>query len=198
MQIALFHNLPSGGAKRAVFEWVRRLTERHSVDVFSLSTADHAFCDIRPFSRTDTIHDFAPRKLFASPFGRLNQFQRWRDLNDLENLHHQMADQINAGHYDVLFAHPDIFTLIPFLLSAVRIPTVYYLHEPFGPSFVRHSDVPIASANGWQRKLDRFDPLIRLYQDRLGRMRERSVRRTGLLLSNSEFTREHIQNGYGG
>lgn len=197
MRIAIFHNLPSGGAKRAVYEWTSRLAERNKIDVYTLNTADHTFCDIQPFSETYEVLDFAPRKLLDSPFGRLNQFLRWRDLLDLERLNRKIAEKINAGGYDVLFAHPDIVTLIPSLLSYVTIPSVYYLHEPFGPSFVRSIHGNSSAGGNWRGKLDRIDPLIGLYQNRLGNMRERSVRKTKQLLSNSEFTRKHIQMGYG-
>ena len=81
-------------------------------------------------------------KIFNSPFGRLNQLQRWRDLNDLDRLHKRIARQINSADYDLLFAHPEIFTLIPRLINYIDIPVVYYLHEPFGPGFVRQSGEP--------------------------------------------------------
>ena len=76
MKIALFHNLPSGGAKRAVYEWIKRLSQKHKIDVFSLSTADHNFLDLRSLVTNHKIYQFQPSRLFGSPFGRINQFQR--------------------------------------------------------------------------------------------------------------------------
>ena len=84
MRIALFHNTPSGGAKRAIYEWTRRLAANHLVDVYTLSSADHDFCDIRPFVEQHYIFEFQPRGLFGSPWGRLNQLQRWRDLGTFD------------------------------------------------------------------------------------------------------------------
>ena len=160
--------------------------------MYTLSTADHDFCDLRPFVRDYFVYDFTSRELFDSPWGRLNQFQRWRDLRDLDKLHYKIAVQVNAKDYDVLFAHPDIFTLIPRLLVYVKIPTLYYLHEPFGPNFVR----PQIGGGGWREKVDRFDPLIGLYQRELGKMRAQSVQSTNQLVANSEFTQEVIQKTY--
>ena len=34
MKIAVFHNLPSGGAKRALYGNIKYLTKDHEVDVF--------------------------------------------------------------------------------------------------------------------------------------------------------------------
>jgi len=96
MRIALFHNLPSGGAKRAVYEWTRRLASDHFIDVYSLSTADHSFCDIRPLVNNNYIFGFEPNKLLKSPFGRLNQFQRWRDLGELTRIGKNIAQAINS------------------------------------------------------------------------------------------------------
>jgi glycosyltransferase involved in cell wall biosynthesis len=196
MKIAVFHNLPSGGAKRALYEWTKRLADSHQIDVFTLSTSDHDFCDIRPIVQNHHVYKFVPRKLFGSPLGRLNQLQRWRDLNDLNRLHQDIARQINSGNYDLLFAHPDTFTLIPQLLRYIDIPTVYYLHEPFGPGFVRQFGEAKVNGKSWRKKLDRLDPLIWLYHGRLKNVRNLSIQKPDLLLSNSEFTREVIHKVY--
>jgi len=197
MKIAVFHNIPSGGAKRALSEWVRCLADEHTLDVYSLSTADHAFCDIRPFASGHHVFEFIPRGLFKSPLGRLNQFQRWRDLADLEHLNRQIAGQINRGRYDVLFANTCMFTFIPALLQYVELPSIYYLHEPFGASFCRNFERPYLKMNGWWETLNNLDPLIGLYQRRLASIQRQSVHKTTRLLSNSRFTAERIQEEFG-
>jgi hypothetical protein len=135
MHIALFHNLRSGGAKRAIFEWARHLADNHIIDVYTLSDADHAFCDIRPYAHQHHLFNYAPRKLFSSPWGRLNQFQRWRDLSRLTTIGKQIAQEIDKAEYDVVFAHTCWYTHAPAFLQFVQTPVVYYLHEPFGYKF---------------------------------------------------------------
>lgn len=188
MRIALFHNLPSGGAKRAVYEWVRRLAGSHTFDVYTLSIADHEFCDIRPFVSSYKIYDFQPRKLFHSPFGRLNQVQRLRDLVDLDRLYQKIAELINAGGYHVLFAQTGSFTFIPPLLQYVRIPSTYYLHEPIGIGFFRRYGRPYMGESRRQEAMDRFDPLLRSYRNHLLRLQKRSISNTKKLLANSNYT----------
>jgi glycosyltransferase involved in cell wall biosynthesis len=197
MRIAVFHNLPSGGGKRSLFEWVSRMVNVHSVDVYSLSTADHAFCDIRPLVQKHRVYDFIPRRLFNSPLGRLNQLQRWRDLTHLDRLNRRIAEQINAGNYDVVFANTCLFTFIPPLLQYLIIPAAYYLHEPFGRGFIRQIERPYLTKNDWQKWLDRYDLMIRLYQNRLDVLQERSVHKTKRLLANSQFTLDSIRATYG-
>lgn len=197
LRIALYHNLPSGGAKRAVYEWTRRLAEHHQLDVYTLSDANHDFCDIRPFTRQYRIFDFTPHQLFDSPFGRLNQWQRWRDLGDLTKLGRHIAAEINAHKYDIVFANPCLYTFIPTLLQFINLPAVYYLHEPFGPTFTRQIQRSYLKSNKWRDTLDRFDPLIKLYRHRLETIRYKGIKLTKRLLANSQFTCQEIKKAYG-
>lgn len=193
MRIALFHNTPSGGAKRAIFEWTRRLATKHTIDVYTLSTADHAYCDIRPFVQHHQVWEFTPKRLFTTPFGRLNQLQRWRDLQELQKAGRQIAAVINANAYDVVFAHTCMYTVIPLVLQFVQPPAIYYLHEPFGAKFIRPMQRPYFSKSGWRGKVDRIDPTITLYQQRLTSIQLETLQHTRCLLANSRFTKAEMK-----
>lgn len=197
MRIALFHNTPSGGAKRAIYEWTRRLAKNHQIDVYTLSSADHDFCDIRPFVQQHRVFDFSPRKLFGSPWGRLNQYQRWRDLGELMQIGQRIASEIDAGGYEVVFAHTCLYTFIPTVLEFVDTPAIYYLHEPFGRKFIRQIQRPYSKPNQWRDTLNRFDPLIALYNHRLNTIQLQSSHRAKRLLANSRFTQEQIEVAFG-
>jgi glycosyltransferase involved in cell wall biosynthesis len=198
MRIAIYHNLPSGGAKRALFEWTQRLAADNALDAYTLSTADHAFCDIRPFVRQHRLYDFGPHHLFAAPLGRLNRLQRWRDLASLAQLGRRIARDIDAGGYDVVFAHPCQFTYLPGLLRFLEVPAVYYLHEPFGPGFVRVFRRPYQKRDtAWRRWSLRFDPFYLLYTHRLESGRVAGLARIACLLANSLFTQQQISREYG-
>ena len=198
MHIALFHNAPSGGAKRAVYEWTCRLAQNHQIDVYTLSSANHDFCDIRPFVQNHYVFEFTTHRLFNSPWGRLNQFQRWRDLGQLTKIGYQLAAQINSGGYDVLFANSCAMTSIPPLLQYIEIPSLYYLHEPFGRGFFRQIKRPyLSNDHHWRGIVDRFDPFIRMYFRRLGSIQRKSIQNTKRLLANSQFTRERIYSEFG-
>lgn len=196
MRIALFHNLPSGGAKRSVYEWTRRLSDSHALDAYTFGDAEHAFGDIRPFVRKHYIFDFVPNSLFGNPFGRLNQYQRWRDLGELKRIGRKIGHQIDTAGYDVVFAHPCRYTLIPAFLSFLETPSVYYLHEPFGPTFKRQFKRPYYRRSKWREITDRLDPLIALYRRRLEKMRISSIKRSSRMLANSRFTQQHMKLAY--
>ena len=197
LQIAVYHNLPSGGAKRALYEWVRRLADSHQIDVYTLSTADHAFCDIRPFAQEHRVYQFTHHRLFRSPWGRLNRLQRWRDLGRLTHQGHRIAQEINAHDYDVVFAQPCLYTFVPTALRFIQAPSIYYLHEPFGPSFKRHFQRPYSKPDtGWRELSGHLDPLVALYHHRLEDSRTRSLSQTTLFLANSRFTQTQIEAAY--
>ncbi len=197
MKIAIYFNLPSGGAKRAVFEWTHRLCKNHSIDVYTLTTTDHAFCDVRPWVENYNIFPFSTHRLFRSPIGRLNALQRTRDLNNLARLHNRIAQQIDAGGYHLIFAHSDIFTFIPILLQFSKTPSIYYLHEPFGSNVRPSYHRPYGKREIFRETLNKIDPLLALYHRALQNNRARSVSAATRLLANSEYTREQIRRSYG-
>ena len=200
MRIAIYQNLPSGGAKRAVYEWVKRLSARHSIDVYSLSSADHLFCDLRPWVNRYQIYDFSPRRLFRSPFGRLNALQRARDLSTLDSLHSLIGAEIDRSGCDLVLINPSLFTHVPPLAKYLKTPSVYYLHEPVGGAVPRtitrpyHDNSRPGSLRG---KLDRIDPALRDYKQRLERMQLDNLHSTGLLLANSQYTQQQMRQTFG-
>lgn len=196
MRIAVFHNLPSGGAKRAVHEWVRRLADTHELDVFSLSSADHDYCDLRPYARSYRTVAYAPRKLFRRPFGRLNHLQRLLDLSTLTKLSSQLAAEIDGAGYDVIFANPCQYTFVPVLVQFVRTPVVYFLHEPFGPGFTRPIDRQYTQNTRKHKTPGQPGLLATIYERRLWRLQLSSLRRVTLLLANSKFTQEVMLSAY--
>lgn len=206
MRLALYHNLPSGGAKRALYEWFRRLSPTYQVDVFTLTTADHDFCDLRPFVDRHYIYEWQPSQRPSPdksdgrhPFERLNTYTRWRDLRSLEKLNQRIGADIESGNYDLLFANPCQVTHIPSVLAEVSCPTLYYLHEPFGQAIQRRIERPYRKSSypGRNRWVDRLDPLLYLYLRKGVQMEQKSLQATQMLLANSHFTSQKMRQAYG-
>ncbi|GAI75541.1 unnamed protein product, partial [marine sediment metagenome] len=124
---------------------------------------------------------------------RLNQLQRWRDLGEMSVISHQIADEIDAEGYDIVFANTCTFTSIPSLLQFLRTPSVFYLHEPFGRTYVRQVERPYRKSNRIRKLLDGIDPLIWLYNRRLDTIQYKSVWNTKTLLANSLFTQKQMK-----
>lgn len=197
MKIAIYHNLPSGGGKRALHEITRRLAERHEITVYTLSTAEHDFCDLRPYCSQHVIFPFQSLPLARRPFGRLNQGIRSVDLQRLERVQRQIAAQIDNGGYDVVFIHNCQFGQSPGLLKFLRTPSVYYCQEPPRLLYEPSIDRPYSRFSQAQRIGNLFDPLPGLYRRTLRRLDRANVRAAGLVLVNSHYSRETLYRVYG-
>jgi glycosyltransferase involved in cell wall biosynthesis len=194
MRIAIFHDLPSGGAKRSLFETAQRLAKRHTLDVYAFSTANEAFCDLRPWANHYYDYPLSEPRLLDSPLGRYNQFSRWRHLHKIDKLSRKVAADIDSGDYDVVWVHPSQWTQAPLILSYLQTPSVYYCHE-----VPRHLYEARRSANkpgGISSKVDKFDPLIKLYRQTARQFDWEAARTADLLLVNSRFMEQMVKQIY--
>lgn len=197
MNIAVYHNLPSGGGKRALYEMTKRLVERHVVDVYTLSTAEHDFCDLRPLVRKHFVFPFQSLPLSRPPFGRLNQGIRTLDLLRLEAVQRRVATQIDSAGYDVVFVHNCSFSQSPGLLKFVQTPSVYYCQEPPRKLYEPVADRPYAAFSRMQRLGNLVDPLPVLYRQSLATLDRKNVQAAQLILVNSAYSRESLYRVYG-
>ncbi len=197
MRIAIYHNLPSGGSKRALFEMAKRLCEHHDMDTYTLTSAEQEFCDIRPFSQNHYSYPFQPSELLKSPFGRLNQGLRTMDLRRLAAVQKGVAADIDARQYDLVFVHHCRFGQSPALLAYLKTPSVYYCAEP--PRALYEPQVPrdYSQKKGWRNRLDSIDPLNRLYTSRLKSTDIRNTHSASMILANSSYSREVLYRVYG-
>ncbi len=197
MKIAIYHNLPSGGAKRALCEITSRLHRAHTVDVYTLSSAEHDFCDLRPHCRQHRVFPFRPLPLARSPFGRVNQLVRVADLLRLNVLQRRIAADIAMQTYDVVFVHHCRIGQSPALMRFLRTPIVYFCHEPPRQLIEKPGARPIGQTVSRQRLLDACDPLPGLYKRLLLTMDQRNVHAADLVLVNSAYSRETLYRVYG-
>jgi glycosyltransferase involved in cell wall biosynthesis len=196
LKIAIYHNLPSGGAKRTLYEAMKRLSQRHTLDVYTLDTANREFCNLTEFTKEEFVFHFNPLKPLHSPFGRFNQLLRWLDLQKLDRLAQQIAKKIDAGKYDVVLAQPCMWTQAPLVLLYLKTPAIYYCHEPPRHLYGSSQAYRDARAIGY-RKLDQFDPFISLYRKTARRMDKSATCAASLVLVNSIFIRDQVRRIYG-
>lgn len=199
MRIAVYHNLPSGGAKRAMYETLKRLADRHSFDVYTFSSANHEFADLRPFAQAHHIYDFQRTKELDSPFGRLNMLIRRQDILRIRKKTRKVAEVIDRQDYDVAFVNPCQIETGPSVLEFLQdTPSVYYCHEPPRILYETMPERPYSEKSLRREKLDKIDPLPDLYFSTLKRNDRRNFAQADRVLVNSDFMRETIQRVYGG
>ncbi|HVD01831.1 MAG TPA: glycosyltransferase family 4 protein [Candidatus Dormibacteraeota bacterium] len=194
MRIAVYHDQPSGGARRALAGFGRRLAERHQVDVFTLATADQELVSDSEWASSVTVLPYAPR-----PSVRLGLFfndaRRSRSIEDLDRVNAEAARLVDAGGYAVLLADACRFTYAPQILDHVRTPAAYYCHH--GPWRVQ--DVPTRVARSAYEEARRavHRPFEAGLEERLRSLDRRLVRRARTVMVNSNFTRDRAREHYG-
>src|SRR5712692_1101782 len=109
MKIALFHNLPSGGAKRVVYEHARRLKALgHTLDLYTFETVDEKFLPLQdivrktirfPWLKSPNSGEILSRML------RLRRIQHW---------HEEIAQAMNGEGYDLAYLHTCLATGAPY------------------------------------------------------------------------------------
>src|SRR5947209_7058039 len=108
MKIAIWHNLPSGGGKRALYYHVRGLVERgHTVESWCPPTADQSYLPLGEFIREHVVPLTATRH--SSGNGRFGAAGAYADvagrIRAMDQHCQECADHINRGGFDVLFAN---------------------------------------------------------------------------------------------
>ncbi|MCL4552752.1 MAG: glycosyltransferase family 4 protein [Candidatus Marsarchaeota archaeon] len=198
MKIAIFHNLASGGAKRALYNFVRHLvTAGHAVDAFVPSTADEEFLPLRDCVRKLTV--FPVKNTLAgltlSTFRYLPPVRV--SLADLERTQKEIATVVNHGDYDVVLSEQDRYTLSPFFLRYVEKPTIYYCQQPS-----RFSEVILRNLRrsrwGGNSVTGLVETLARKYfGSKVPGIDRRNASFAKYILANSYFSHELILRSYG-
>ena len=203
MRVAVYENLPPGGALRTSFELGRKLLERgHSLDLYRLSTyAEKGPFDLAPLVGTVQVEQYRPA--FGALDGRLRAGRLGpRSLTmfgALKRVHRRLAEAIRAGGYDAVLLHPDAMTQAPYVLRWLDgLRTVYYCQEP--PRFAAER----AILERHRRRLAGSPfpvGLARLLEDgvvlpRLGREDRASVAHATVIAVNSVYSRERAWAAY--
>jgi glycosyltransferase involved in cell wall biosynthesis len=198
LKIAVFHNLPSGGAKRALYDHVKYLVSSgHEVDVFVPETANETFLPLAGIVNNIKIFPVKTGFLRSWIYSKLNPQTPSIDrisMKDLESTQKDIATAINHGSYDVVLSEQDRFTMSPFFLKYIQIPSVYYCQQPLRNDKILEeisNDIIIKSFNPIKKALNHRDLKNTFKIDRI------NAKHAGYIIANSYFSRESILKTYG-
>lgn len=210
MRIAVWHNLPSGGGKRALSDQVRGLRRRgHDIEIWCPSSADRTYqptADLAPEHvlplRWNEVS--ATRSTLAERI-RWTLLDRTRNLAELERHCRACAEQINRGHFDVFVAHSSLFLAVAPIARFIQGPRVLYLQEPFRVLYEAMPQWPYVTpelpASAWAHPLalvEHFGQRVRVrHFQSLAREEARNISAYHLVLANSLYSRESILRAYG-
>lgn len=130
MKIALYHNLPPGGALRFARETVQRSASVHQYDLYRIidRTRPDEIPD-RLSDRVTAVHDVFPRFRW-DVLARSRSLALAARLAALWDAEREVAARIDAGSYDLCLVQGCRLTQAPSLLTRLHTPSLYFAQEP--------------------------------------------------------------------
>ena len=208
MKIAVFHNLPSGGAKRALFYHVRGLVERgHDVEAWCLDDADQTYLPlsqlvsehVRPSTVNGHHKPTIARRLAPRFYEAVDRLQRFDDAC------RDCAAEIESRGYDVVFANSSSSFYVPYIIRHLSLPKVLYLQEPCRYVYEAApilpwvsgatGDLAQASAGGVRTLMSDY-PVVQTLRLR-AKQEWLNAQACDYLLVNSYYSRETVLRTYG-
>lgn len=202
-RIAIYQNVAFGGAERAIFNLAKYLSDDIAWDLYTLKIdanirdfyGYHKIALAENFSHIVNNHYQFADPRFSIPQG-LRSFS-WRnwikygvkllDLSRYEKLSRQIAKAINQNGYNGVLVSICKFTQSPPVLKYLKIPSLYYCHEP-------NRYIYESAAKDQKRNQHIIE---RLYKLRLKKIDFESALAASTVLCNSYYTREYIHKTYG-
>jgi glycosyltransferase involved in cell wall biosynthesis len=186
LRIAVFHDLPSGGAKRALQKQVQGLiTLGHHVDAFIPSTAEERFLPLAEVTQLTRVFLRSPQPDREQALERgpnPADAIRWlRYLAGVRRSEREIAAAIDAGGHDAVLVAASQFTQAPWLLRWLRTPTVYYCQEPLRAAYEPRIAPPVT----------RF-----AIRHTLGHLDRANARAATVTAVNSRFSASRIEAAY--
>jgi glycosyltransferase involved in cell wall biosynthesis len=148
MRIAIWHNLPSGGGKRALYDQVHTLRNLgHYVEAWCPPSANREFLPLAELIKENVIRldELAP-----GPTGAIRRRihlvkEVVLSLQRMERHCEECAAAINIGGFDLLYVHACQFFHTSPIARFATIPTLLYLQEPFRGLYEAWPDFPWAA-----------------------------------------------------
>lgn len=118
-RIAFFHNLPSGGALKTLYQKIRILEQKgHRISLYTFSTAEKDFLP----------QPLASGGIFETPLS-FSGLLKWRHYLEASKT---CAEVINRSDADFVYVDKCRFLSAPAVLRFLKKPSLFYAHEPLG------------------------------------------------------------------
>lgn len=197
MRLALWHDLPHGGGRRALDELGARLGRDHDLVVYQLEgSSDVPRANSGRGMRTIELrHSPRPERRLGLFW---NDWVNYQNIKALTELERRLAERIDAEEYDVVLASTLRGAYAPGILRFLRTPNAYYCHEPprrFYEPWCRPEAGPL-SVYERLRLLAHF-PSRKLIDAHIRRSDVSRARAASALLTNSAYSAGRMETVYG-
>ena len=205
MKIAVWHNLPAGGGKRALYDHVRGLIKLgHQVEAWCPPSADQKYLPL-----SDLIIEHVVPWARPATINRLDEFmitlEADREVQAMEAHCQICADEIDRGSFDILLANSCQFFAVTAIGRLTKTPAVIYLQEAYRPYYEALPESlwaarPVNFGSKWSiRRWRSAFADLRSHLNMRVRVREeiRNAKGFDRILVNSYFSRESLLRAYG-
>jgi len=208
VKIAVWHNLPSGGGKRALYYHVRGLVERgHKLECWCPPTADQTYLSLDDLLTSHTVAFSWQSRREKRPISRAlaMYYDMVKKIEEMNRHCQRCAEEINRDGFDLLFANSCMFYGVGPIGRYVEIPKIIYLQEPYRRLYEAMPESPwIAPPSPkrfwWSPHYLRLflSNLIQVHGLRLQAREELwNAQAFDAILVNSRFSRESVLRAYG-
>lgn len=204
LKIAVFHNLPSGGAKRSLYTYIQYLTQQgHIVDVFIPTTANEEYLPLETVASNVIKYEVKPsfiRDKIYSIFSYVPAIIKQVSVSNVMETEKKIAEDLNDSDYDIVYCEQDQYTMTPVIFKYLKKPSIYYCAQP-----IRKEKI-LKKVNDQKTKVGIFNhpiikPFAQIYVDNVeSKDYERDIEFAEYatnILTNSYFTHENILRQYG-
>lgn len=201
MRIAVWYNLPFGGASRAMAGHLTALREAgHHLEIWTTDLYPENCKYFEPLGKMHVIRMQQDAGSLQYHYKNPLSIRKTREvIRILQTFQKECAEQINRGGFDLAFVNSCSVSYMPFISRFLRIPSVIYLGEPFRWLYEASPE------NKWQAPVAKPYQLLKRYRDyktnysRRLQVREEitSARAYSKILVNSLYTRESVCRAYG-
>ncbi len=203
LKIAVWHNLPSGGGKRQLYNHVKGLVERgHYLESWCPDTADQKYLPLNNIIKENIIPLNKKNRLFNYPSKPLRVVKEL--LAVIEEHCKICAEEINNKEFDILYANACMYLRTTPIAEYIKLPSVIYLNEPYRYFYEALPELPwIAPKSSYKMQLSLGplkDYIIKRATINGIRLQARAeleyAKQFDLILANSIFSRESILRTY--
>jgi len=127
MKIAVFHELPRGGARRAVNCFSFSFRKINQVDLFI--TDERKELSENKYYTKIYSYNFKP-KHWGGKNWRIRLYKDTIELYKLNSLHRKIARDIDSKNYDIVFVSASKYVESPFILKYLKTPYIFYCSDP--------------------------------------------------------------------
>ena len=203
LKIAVFHNLPAGGAIKALQDNIQFLRKNgHHVDVYTTDWSNFDFVPLKDEVDNYYIYPIKKSKFRVTTFKIIAKLipsipldensKTFISFKEYNTLLKKIAEDIDSKNYDLIFLEQDIlFSLSSPIIKYINSLKVYYCQQPPRNNEKILQDINYPKKQVYEKVFDR------IFGEDYLKLDEEYAKYSDYILCNSYFSHENILRQYG-